>query len=129
MTTVVFAEHSVVEALPAGSVLTVVAPTDGEGFVQRMFAAAIVEEAAVASEETHTFGPYLSEMRFTVGCTAVSLAYSVAETTANLGNPMTGAGELVMGGTSGLPTRLANPGEGTFALQSIDGELTWTEVV
>lgn len=41
-------------------------------------------------------------------------------------NPMSGAGDLIRGGTAGVATRLANPGAGTFNLQSIDGVLTWT---
>jgi hypothetical protein len=40
-------------------------------------------------------------------------------------NPMTAAGDLIVGGTDGAATRLANPGAGTFNLQSIDGVLTW----
>lgn len=41
-------------------------------------------------------------------------------------NPMTSAGDLIGGGVSGAAARLANPGAGTFNLQSVDGALTWT---
>lgn len=43
-------------------------------------------------------------------------------------NPMTATGDMIGGGTSGAAVRLANPGAGTFNLQSIDGVLTWTAV-
>lgn len=41
-------------------------------------------------------------------------------------NPMSAAGDLIGGGVAGAAARLANPGAGTFNLQSIDGVLTWT---
>lgn len=41
-------------------------------------------------------------------------------------NPMTTAGDLIGGGIAGAAARLANPGAGTFNLQSVDGVLTWT---
>ncbi len=44
-------------------------------------------------------------------------------------NPMTTALDLMYGGVSGLPTRLAGPStSGTFALQCIDGVFTWVAV-
>lgn len=43
-------------------------------------------------------------------------------------NPMTAVGDLIIGGTEGTATRLANPGAGTFALHSVDGVLTWVAV-
>ena len=44
--------------------------------------------------------------------------------------PLTTANDLYVGGASGAPTRLAPPSStGTFALQCIDGTLTWVEVV
>lgn len=40
-------------------------------------------------------------------------------------NPMTTAGDLIIGGENGTAVRLANPGTGTFKLQSVDGVLSW----
>lgn len=45
-------------------------------------------------------------------------------------NPMLGAGELIVGRENdGFPLRLANPGTGTFVLQSVDGVVSWIVVV
>lgn len=59
----------------------------------------------------------------TAGDTIVGGAAGVAARQAKV---MTGAGDLVRGGAAGVPTRLANPGAGTFNLQSVDGTLAWT---
>lgn len=41
-------------------------------------------------------------------------------------NPMTTAGDLIVGGTSGAPTRLATPGNGTFCPSWSSGVVTFT---
>ena len=45
----------------------------------------------------------------------------------DLTNPMLDIGDMIAGGVAGAPTRLATPGEGSFTLQCIDGNLTWVE--
>jgi hypothetical protein len=54
-------------------------------------------------------------------------ASTISPTDSALGfpNPMTTAGDMIVGGASGEAIRLANPGAGTFNLRSIDGVLTW----
>jgi hypothetical protein len=42
-----------------------------------------------------------------------------------LSNPMTNAGDLIVGGTGGTPTRLATPGNGTFCPSWSSGVLSW----
>jgi len=53
---------------------------------------------------------------------------NAATARANLGvfaNPMTSAGDLIIGGASGVPQRLANPGNGTFCPSWSTGVLTF----
>ena len=57
---------------------------------------------------------------------SLTAADSAPSAKPSLVNPMTGAGDLIVGGVEGLPERLANPGAGTFNLQSVDGVLVWT---
>jgi hypothetical protein len=40
-------------------------------------------------------------------------------------NPMSAAGDLIVGGSSGAPTRLASPGNGTFCPSWSGGTVTW----
>lgn len=61
----------------------------------------------------------------TAGDTIVGGVAGAAERQAKV---LTAAGDLMVGGVGGAQTRLANPGAGTFALQSIEGVLTWVAV-
>ncbi len=63
---------------------------------------------------------------FALTGTLVASATSPSDTQdIGFANPMTTAGDLIVGGTAGAASRLANPGAGTFNLQSINGVLTW----
>jgi hypothetical protein len=62
----------------------------------------------------------------TAGDTVVG---GVAGAAARQAKVLTTVGDLMVGGVAGAQARLANPGAGTFALQSIEGVLTWVAVV
>jgi hypothetical protein len=77
-------------------------------------------------------GPYLENdvvtVRSDTGTTVYTVdAYTAAVADVGFANPMTGTNDLIGGGTSGAPARLAHPAtSGAFTLQVVDGTMGWT---
>ena len=118
-------------SLPEGYVLTVTADADSTGDVYRLADSAGDEPQAptsVAASSAPTFGPFAGATRWQVACLTGALIDSQAPLV-GFANPMTAEGEMLVGGVAGAAAALANPGAGTFNLQSIDGVLTWTAAV
>jgi len=106
------------EVLPAGKRLTVT--PDGEAVVRRDHDF-VKQDETVCTAET-SFGPYMQPMLMAVSCTSGQLTFSVADAT----HPVLSAAEALAASLAALPNYDVT---GTFALQVVDGVLTWTTVV
>jgi hypothetical protein len=88
-----------------------------------------VTGATAAKPSTCTTG----ELYFATDATAGQNWYSCTATntwtqqqTGGLSNPMTTPGDLIVGGASGVPSRLAAPSNGTWCPNWSNGTVTWT---
>lgn len=108
--TTVSAGATASETLTATSTVTITPAANGTAFATIKRGARLLYSHELRHAET--VGPYLTDDVLTITAARGAVDYTV-DAYAAASNPLA----------------LSNPGAGTFALQSIDGVLTWTAVV
>lgn len=124
-------------SLPALNALTVIASVGGSGVITRLGDAAGQEAQgyqAIASGETKIIGPFSVTTHHEIRCTNPTLTVGVAtvdfptesevQTMIDAGAVMTTAGDIIVGGLNGAPTRLAAGNDGDV-LTIVAGVPAW----
>lgn len=99
-------------ALPAGRVLSVVADAESSGLLFSIGNPGTEPGGglAVPADTTTTVGPFASPRQYRLQATVGSLTFSLSvgfATDVGFANPMTTAGDTIVGGASGAPARQA----------------------